>query len=216
MRGLFIASGLVALATTSQATMFMETEFGSGWDFFTTVANGQSATQVSDGGNTGGANDPFWEVTTNTNATVESATTNAAWTVDPSNGAIISIDFSVDIRNINSFGEGHAFGIAAIQDGKYYSVDLGITGSSNFDWFNEEHNGLVESDFSLFSGASDTLDFSASGTEITFGLYTANTGGNTIKVGYDNLEIDVEAVPEPATLAVLAAGAVALRRKRKS
>jgi hypothetical protein len=62
-----------------------------------------------------------------------------------------------------------------------------------------------------FSGA----DFSATGSAITFGIYSANSfdpsaGDVSNDVGYDNFSITVTSVPEPSTALLLAMGLVGL------
>ncbi len=58
-------------------------------------------------------------------------------------------------------------------------------------------------------------DFSASGSPIEWGFFTANSGGIfDITGGYDNFSLTLNTVPEPATLLLFASGALAFGLRR--
>lgn len=224
--GLFVAVSVAGPA--SAATLSLTDSTFAGWAVEAMVGfpGGQTGLQQADGGNTGGSPDPFWQVTTTTNDLVRSMSTGAGLEVDPSvSGAITSIDVSFDFRPISAFGQGHAFGLALQQGGKYFFVQTGITGSQSNAWQSESEVGLVLASFVAADGG--TLDFSESGGPIRFGLHTGNQGGAGITIGYDNFAVTVnlvdrpDPVPEPA-LGVLfaiagltATGVGALRRRQQ-
>ena len=125
-------------------------------------------------------------------------------------GAVQAIDWSIDYRNINSFGQGHAYALLIEQGGVYYRGGGSITGSSSFVW--ESHNEvLIQSNFVRMDGGGGNPNFSSG--ILNFGFATSNDGGNGISVGYDNLNIAF--VPELTTLAVFGAGIVALWYRRR-
>ena len=204
-------------AQASADVIFSDGTFSTAnWTVVSVVggAGGQTAQQIETGGNTGGSPDSFWEATTNTNAVVYTAHINNLFTYDPSLGAVGSIDFAVDFRNISFFGQGMSFGLAVLQSGTYYYAAATISGSQqDLNWHTYTPSTVQESGFSVFGGGTGTPDFD--GAPMTFGLLTANDGGNTIKVGYDDYFVRLNgAVPEPATVSALALGALALARRR--
>lgn len=210
---------LSVLAHSSSAGVLTisETEFNDSEWIATVVsgpANGQTATQIADGGNSGTTPDSFRSITTNTSQGVRTAHIDANNDLDPSVGAITGIDYSIDFQNISYFGQGQRVQFLVVQAGSYY-VDAGtITGPGGTNWTNLS-NSLVAADFTLVSGTSQP-DFTTSGSPIMFGFATSNSGGNSIEVGYDNWSATITTVPEAGSLVLLNLSAVvwAIRRRR--
>jgi len=155
----------------------------------TATSGGQSGGQTSNQQITGGNPDRFLSVTTTTNAETFTAHLNADFVYDPGEGAVDSIDISLDFRNIFSFGEGHGIGaVVAQQDGNLFVAADTITGSANFDWQTFSVTDLTPDDFEVRIGVGP-LDLSTSGAPITFGFETRNSSGGSINVGYDNYSL---------------------------
>ncbi|MFK8014725.1 MAG: thrombospondin type 3 repeat-containing protein [Gammaproteobacteria bacterium] len=181
---------LFCLGPTANATTveFNEGEFNlPPWS--TATSGGQSGGQTSNQQITGGNPDRFLSVTTTTNADTFTAHLNADFVYNPSEGAVDSLDISLDFRNIFAFGEGHGVGaVVAQQDGNLFVAANTITGSANFDWQTFSVSGLTPDDFETRIGEG-MLDLSTSGAPITFGFETRNSSGGSINVGYDNYSL---------------------------
>lgn len=216
--GLLAAVLLSALAHSAQGAevTFADGEF-SDWTSSAIFGppNGQVSSAESSGGNPG----DFLSVTTVTNDGTITGHFNPSFVYDPAGGAINSIEASLDYRNITSFGAGHGVGpIVLEQNGSFFEAGSFTTGASNFSWQTFGPTSFGPGDFTLLSG-SGVLDFSILGAPIALGFRTANTGGDTINVGFDNFSaaLDVTAVPVPAGLPLLATAIgvlVAARRRR--
>lgn len=142
-------------------------------------------------------------------------------TVDPAScGGIQSVDFSFDAINIDPpFNFGVAFSPLIYQGGQYYEYfpRPGVFANA---WTNFSFAGLVATDFTLVGseGAGSNPDFSASGGIMQFGYESGNSNPTPGTVatrtgGIDNWHVDVTCVPEPASLALLAIGALLTRRR---
>ncbi len=92
-------------------------------------------------------------------------------------------------------------------------------------WTTHTQSNLQASDFTIAADAETVPpittgphpDFSATGAPITFGYLTTNgtpSTSYTVTGGVDNWSVDVH-VPEPASLSVLALGALPLLRRRR-
>lgn len=183
--------------------------------------NGQTGVDVPSGGNPDG----YWQVTTNTGLYTDTISSPAAsFTYDFSAGAINEINFSVDYFIDVAFGQGHRFGLFAVQDGNFFSTVGDITSSAENgavvgQWVDFSEIVTAE-DFLLLEG-SGILDFSAGASDISFGLRTANTGGRGIIIGYDNFNVElatVSTVPLPAAAWLFGSAILGLgifRRKSK-
>ena len=121
-------------------------------------------------------------------------------------GELRSLDWGVEIRRIAAGGNGHGFGLAAIQDGIWYVADYGFTGTSAI-WTGYLSGILSAGDFGAWDGSSNEIDFSQSGSEIQFGYITAqsNPPGSSQQVremGYDNyrLNLNLDVFPGPTLL----------------
>lgn len=208
MRFGFAIAFAIGLGAGTHAGMFFDGDFlDVDWSIVNVVgpAGGQTGAHVMTGGNP----DMFRSVLTTTNSIVQSAHVRSGWSYDTALGAVQAIEWSIDYRNINSFGQGHAYALMVEQGGVYYRGGGGITGSSSFVW--ESHNAvLLESSFVQIGGGGNP-NFSSG--VLNFGFVTSNDGGNGINVGYDNLSINF--VPEPGTIAVLCLGLVSLAARRR-
>jgi hypothetical protein len=189
--------------------MFFDGDFlDPDWSIVNVVgpAGGQTGTHVMTGGNP----DMFRSVLTTTGSVVQSAHVRSGWSYDTALGAVQAIEWSIDYRNINSFGQGHSYALMVEQSGIFYRGGGSFTGSSSFVW--ESHNAvLVEASFARMDGGGGNPNFSTG--ILNFGFATSNDGGNGINVGYDNLNINF--VPEPTSLAALGLGALFILRRRK-
>jgi hypothetical protein len=198
-----VAAVALAFASPAAATSFTEGDW-SGWTSMTYqgASGGQTAARQTAGGNPGA----YYEVATGTNAATWTKHLNAAFTYDPSAGAIESIDISLDYLSLNTFGQGMGVrAVVAEQDGALFVSTYFITNGTNGDpWKTFTASGLTAADFGAVSGVA-AIDFSESGAPITFGFGTSNGGGNGIRIGYDNydLTLNTAAVPLPAALPMI-------------
>jgi len=146
---------------------------------------------------------------------------------DPSTqGAIDRIDGTLDYRNISGFGDGQAYSLALLQNGKvYHPIEHATFTVSG--WQHTVATDLTADDF-LLTVVTTTItvdpaqhpDFSASGAPIALGFTTRDATTDvafTITAGYDNWSMTVNPVSEPgtATLAAMAClcGVAAVVRK---
>jgi len=183
---------------------FTETDFG---DYQKTRVEGPADGQITSRVATGGNPDAYWSVTTNTNAFTRTFSFNPAHVHDPSNGAIQSLVFEIDLREFNGFGDGQGYALGVAQDGAFFQAAPDTTDEVRFanQWQAASVSGdtLFQTSFSsALGGTSGTLDFT-NGGPITFGIMTRNSGGEDIEVGYDNFSVDLTLVPEPASIAML-------------
>lgn len=140
---------------------------------------------------------------------------------DPSaQGAVDSIDFSLDRMRIPTPYGGHGYGIAAQQDGNNYF--RGTTANTTNAWGQFVGTGLTGGDFNTFFGSGPGLDLSASGSAIQFGMviYSGNGGSpqRYDQTRFDNYSVTLNQsapVDTPATLALLLAGSVFARRVKR-
>ena len=211
MKHILAALAVIGTASHGAAGTFFDGEFvNTDWTTVSVVGppGGQTATQVTSGGNPGA----FRSVTTVVTGTAYTAHVRDAWTYDTSQGALQAIAYTIDIRNIFAFGDGHAYGLMVLQGGVYYKADYQVTGSQNFEWRTHSHAGLVNTDFTRIDLGAGNPSFNT-GT-LTFGFFTLNDEGQNINVGYDNLGITF--VPEPSSIVAIGLGIAcfALRRRR--
>lgn len=218
-RASLMSLAFAALAGTSQAgtVTLSEETFASGDVTLVRLSgpvNGQSSTQAAGDGNPA----PALVVTTGTNAETRNAFMVGGLTYDLSMGGVQSLSYSVDYDPFQAFGQGQAFGLVVEQNGVYYVSTAGVTNAvPGFQTGGEQM--LTSTDFAPRLG-NGMLDFSQGAGELSFGLYSANSGGNGISVAYDNLELtlikDMAAIPLPASLPLLllGLGGLALRARR--
>jgi len=211
MKHILAAFAAMGAASYAVAGTFFDGEFeNSDWTAVSVVGppGGQIAAQLTTGGNPGA----FRSVTTVVTGTAYTAHVRNAWVYDTNQGALQAIAWTIDIRNIFAFGDGHAYGLMVLQAGIYYRADYQITGSQNFEWRTHSHPGLINTDFTRLDLGAGNPSFN-SGT-LTFGYFTLNDQGQNINVGYDNLGISF--VPEPSSMVAIGLGIalIASRRRR--
>ena len=235
MKNLIITLAIVGLALTAptqaHAIIYSDDTFNPG-DWFTssiTFVGGGShiTTQELSGGNP----DAHRKVA----QTVNGGDGSAYWLYHSSlsveydpfvSGAITSIDFSIDTIMFEGFGQGQRSGLALLQGPWKYHTASPIY-ANQAEWTANSLFGLTESDFVSIQAGASPLDFSASGSPITFGYLSAfATGGNeySITSGYDNWRVAINedsssnVIPEPATMLLFGSGLAGafIRKRRKS
>lgn len=147
------------------------------------------------------------------------------------------IEFSIDYMNYSDvYGNGERYGPALLQDGQVFvggpaAILLRTRefGTQEFVWQSVSSITFGEGEFFKVDTAIENLidysahpDFSASASPMTFGFFTFNSNppgldeGFTsfMTVGYDNWEIRIDPIPEPATC-TLALAVLCLAMKRR-
>lgn len=219
MRTVLFFLALIALAGASQAgTVTLSEESFAPGDVtpvrLSGPVNGQTSTQAAGDGNPA----PSLVVTTGTNIETRNAFMVDGLSYDLSMGGVQSLSYSVDFDPFQAFGQGQAFGLVIEQNGVYYVSAAGVTNAVP-GWQTGGEQTLTSADFAAQLG-NGVLDFSQGAGTLSFGLYSANSGGNGISVAYDNLEVvlakDMAAIPLPASLPLLllGLGGLALRARR--
>jgi len=218
----FLAFGILGIASGGRAAAapqsfsdgtFSDWSIGQVQNHSTGVA---SATEYLSGGDPGA----FLQINNHTGNSTQfyavALDPNATW--NPSvQGAISSLSGSFDqISFINGNGQGTGF---ALQQGSVDYVLQTLNLSYNGSYTTVSLTNLTASSFISYPGSSHP-DFSASGSTITFGLTAVNccSNRNTL-TDFDNFSLTLngtvaQAVPEPASMAVLGLGFAALLAAR--
>jgi opacity protein-like surface antigen len=217
------ASTVLALAGIASADVTLsDTEFvPSNWGLETAIlgAGGTSSGLQVSGGNPGFARE--MTNTANSGGTIYGFSrfgTTTATRYEPAvQGAILSVDYSIDARWLSGAGgDGHSIMFGAKQGTFVYFADVDITGSSGA-WTTHGALGLTAAAFQpLTTGAP--INFSASGAPLRFGFIVGNTapgGGYTNVVMYDNFNVTIHNVPAPGVLGLAGlCGVLTFRRRR--
>lgn len=153
---------------------------------------------------------------------------NNAFYTPSTQGAISYIDYKEDSINFVPAtvvpGNGQGSGLLILQSGKYYRQQnpllvMPYSGYSN--WTANPAPGLLAADFAevtlagIVNGGSNP-DFSAAGSIMQLGFYRGNSGntGYNTDCGIDNWSVNI--VPEPATMGLVALGALAALKRRRA
>lgn len=148
---------------------------------------------------------------------------NQIQTYNPSvQGALSSVSFSADYYlDTSSALPGQQMWFAILQDGKtYYTWDS--HSYSPHQWLGSSATVPANSGMTILNWTDGGVSFgspdlSATGSEMKFGFITAYnlTGGASLTQRVDNFSVEAAPVPEPASLAILSFGAVAMAAKRR-
>ena len=202
---------------TTADVFFFDGQFDPASWTLTTQGDGTVESEQVTGGGIPGNPDPYFHVATQPTATSGSTVFGylfqTDFVYDPGNlGPVVSVEWSFDFQNITS---AQLMGLAMEQDGIFYTTDSAVRNGSFGTW---TPGGSTIEASELPAG----LDLSAGGSPITFGFFTANTfnpafGDNPNTIGYDNLQIIVSQVPEPAmgSLVLMSFLAILPRRNRR-
>lgn len=197
------------------------------WGFETVIVGtggSASASQSSGTGNPGSARRS--SITTGnavgdgTYAIHRFGTTLGTRYVASTQGAIDSINFSIDARFVTGTFTGAGQGVyaQAKQGTNIYIAYIGVTGSSGA-WTTLSDTGILASDFIQISGSATPIDFSVAGAPIRFGFASANGNGGSpysTTVDFDNFNLEVVTVPAPGVAALAILGATGFMRRRRT
>ncbi|HEV3306791.1 MAG TPA: PEP-CTERM sorting domain-containing protein [Candidatus Sulfotelmatobacter sp.] len=151
---------------------------------------------------------------------------NNGFSYDPlTQGAVTSMDASVDKDLTGDAGAGNTFRPLIEQDGNFYLAAISgpiIPASGTTGYNTLSQTGLVATDFLQYNFATGTFGSANpnfEGDTMLFGLgqiFSAN-GAENLEADYDNLNIGVNSssVPEPSSLLLLSAGLIGLAACRR-
>ncbi len=200
MKRVFIFSG-IAVAALSQAVSFSDTEFVITDYTITSVTSGDMALvfdQWAGGGNPGNA----YRTTSTAGPGASSyqiAAMNSSFTYDPSvQGAIASVDFSIELLRTPAPGTVANVNmpvnmlLTAMQDGNMFVLSSNFYGIAPPAGTYAPYSGSgAEANFfgfELGTGASgNTIDFSSSGSVITFGFFAGGGLPKQRECGFGDL-----------------------------
>lgn len=182
------------IARADHAQPFTEGNFANAdWTVTNFGNRTATATQVV-GDVSGNARQVTHPLTLNSNVQACHVYSRPGATLNPANGAIQSLDFSIRAKFISGVGaNGHQVGLALMQDDICYRVGALVTGTSG-NWVQLSLTGLTSADFTRFDGQPGNPDFSTSGEPIYMGFRTGNgNAGQSINqiVLYDDFSIVV-------------------------
>lgn len=205
------APALGATITLNDAMManadWGATKFGPGTTSHTSVQS------TAGGGGAEGPVDPYRRVThtiTDGHTTLRVFHGYLPSVYDPSvSGGISDLDFSIDYRTFN-FAVNVEFGL--MQSGTLYRAPGFTMTTADTTWDTFSLGSQTAADFFSIIDSSQP-DFSSAGLPILFGFITRNSTVNAGVVttsGYDNFQLDIHQIPEPASLGLVATGVLVL------
>lgn len=199
----------------------------SNWGLETFTANGAGGSvttaQLASGGNPGQARSVTNTTGTGPGQTIYGlhrfGTTNSTRYEPITQGAIASVDFSIDFAFLSGIGgQGHGLALGAKQGAVVFAAAATVTGSSTA-WNTYSITGLTAADFTAVSG-SGSINFSDAGAPIRFGFITSNSNGSGgtsyfNEIAYDNFFVRVVQVPAPSTMAFSLGSILCLARRKR-
>lgn len=227
MRSLLALIGIAALTPIAAADIiFSDTEFPTtGWGVESVLIGGGGApivSQVLAGGNPGA----FRRVDMTPGPTTGDAIytlhrygVTTATRYDPATlGAILSLDFYIDFRDVIAAGAATDQKVFfAAKQGVVVFAGPGIQQSQSANFSPLSASNLTSADFAAVGGPG-TLDLSAAGAPIRFGFitYVVNTtGAFSSRSEYDNFYVTIHQAPAPGSLALTVLACVLGARRRR-
>jgi len=242
-----LAAAVLLFAAPAAAATFSDTTFDTSDYLLTEYAGPGVATTLGQtaAGNAGTALEGIYAAAGGNTAGVLFTALNSTFVYDPSvSGAITSLSASLDryfapsVDGSPSNVGSYSLRILAEQGGNLYQsiFIFGPFDAPGGDWHTLSQTGIMASDFKLFdpvnfgaAGSVTGLDFA--GGAITFGFAMRASGAvdsNGAPVSApsagvlraDNFSLDIAAVPEPSTWAIMVAGfglaGATLRRRHRA
>jgi hypothetical protein len=219
----FAVVALISQHAATAAVQYSDATFNdvdwTGTKIVDTTGGGANftASQIASGGNPGAyrRNNHFYDT-----GTIQVAHLRNGATYDPSvQGAASNIQISYDLIHLSPpQNQAVAFGLLVFQNGSYYAGPEDLIFDESWTHF---ANTRSASDLNRVAGAGpDHPDFSASGQSFQVGFYSLNNSSGgllTRSAGIDNWNVTINAVPEPASVGLLAiAGIAAFPRRRRA
>lgn len=219
-----LAIGLCAAAAHANVILQDGTFANTNWSAIENFGQGSATSaQLASGGNPGTARRITNTVNNASPITMTAfhayGNTTATRYAPQTQGAITSLNVSIDARYVSGPSDGQGFAFAFKQGQVIYtSAPIFITSTTAW-----QHIALTlnAASFTRIDGLAGGPDFSASAAPIRFGIATSNsldfgvTGFSSV-ADYDNFFVEVVNVPAPSTALVLCGAAVFVGRRRRS
>lgn len=195
--GLVAAAGVAHRASADNQTVYFDGAFVlTEWTLTNYGNRVATATHLGAGGNPGKAREVTHPLNGSSNVKAFHNLNPAGDALDLAQGAVVSLDFSIDSRFVSGVGtQGHAVRLGVVQNGiAYISSSNFATGVDAVNWSTHSINGQTATDFIRIDGLAGNPDFSTSGSPLSFGFETANgIAGQTVDqiVDYDNFTVTV-------------------------